>query len=334
VLHPRQRRGICTFRLISEIQRPADIAGWAGFRISNLIPVTVSKTRKLAYFALILAALIWGIAPPVIKYTLNFISPVSFLFFRFLVSSLIVIIPLVWRVKKIKPAATDWLVYFFLGFLCTPLNLLLLFWGINKTSAIDASLISITSPIFTTIGGILFLQENTSKKKFIGLTVAITGTTLTIFQPLLESKTNFFAHLEGNFLVLLGTLVWVIFVILAKKYRHLDPFILSSFSFIIGLIIFFPLVSISHFSLTPSLLSALPGVLFMAIFSSVIAYFTHIYGLSKIEASEAEIFTYLQPIFAIPVSIIFLKETITLPFILGALLIAVGVVICEYRQKI
>jgi len=171
--------------------------------------------------------------------------------------------------------------------------------------------------------------------------VAITGTTLTIFQPLLESKTNFFAHLEGNFLVLLGTLVWVIFVILAKKYRHLDPFLLSALSFVIGLITLTPLVAFKinsiltfNFSLLTFNLNAIYGILFMAIFSSVIAYFTHIYGLSKIEASEAEIFTYLQPIFAIPISIIFLKETITLPFILGALLIAAGVVICEYRQKI
>jgi len=292
----------------------------------------VSKSRRLAYLAIIISAFIWGIAPPIIKYTLRFISPISFLFYRFLIASLIVAIPTILRIKKIKPTKKDWLSYLFLGFLCTPLNLLLLFLGINKTSAIDASLISITAPIFIAIGGVVFLKECVTKKELLGLGIAVIGTFFTIFQPLLESRSNFSANIEGNFLVFLGTLVWVCFILLAKKYRHLDPFILSSFSFMVGLVCLIPFVSLNTKYLILNT-NALYGVLFMAFFSSVVAYFAHLYGLSKIEASEAEVFTYLQPIFAVPIASVFLGEKISAPFLLGAALIGIGVFISKSRGR-
>jgi len=71
--------------------------------------------------------------------------------------------------------------------------------------------------------------------------------------------------------------------------------------------------------------------LYMALLGSMVAYFTYIYGLAKIEASEATIFTYLQPLFAVPLAAVWLAEKITLLFLIGALLIGLGVFICEKR---
>lgn len=294
----------------------------------------MTKERKLAYLALISAAFIWGIATPVIKYSLTFISPVVFLYFRFLLASLVVAIPLCLRISKIKPSKKDWLDYLFLGFLCTPLNLLLLFVGLNKTTAIDASLISITAPFLVVIGGAFFLKEQVTKKERLGISIAVAGTLITIAQPLFENVSMVGNHIQGNLLVLLGTLVWVAFTLIAKNKKHLDPFILSSFSFIVGLVCLFPVFLSSSINYSLLTTKAIPGILFMAIFSSVIAYSTHIYGLSKIEASEAEIFTYLQPVFAVPIATIFLREKITVPFLLGAILIATGVYISSFRRKI
>lgn len=292
----------------------------------------MSKQRKLAYLALILAAFIWAVATPIIKYTLNFASPLSFLYFRFLAASLIVAIPVCLKIIKIKPTKKDWLAYLLLGFLCTPLNLYLLFIGLQRTTAINASLISITSPFLAAIGGALFLKENVSKKERFGIGIAIFGTIFTIIQPLFDNVSQIGSHIGGNLLVFSGTLVWVIFALLVKKFRHLDPFLLSSFSFIIGLFCLFPFVSLNTKYLILNT-KAIPGILYIGIFSSVVAYFAHIYGLTKIEASEAEVFTYLQPFFAVPLSVIFLGEKITLPFLLGAALIATGVYISNFSNR-
>lgn len=290
----------------------------------------MTPERKKAYLALLSASFIWGIAPPVIKYTLKFITPFGFLFYRFLITTIIALPFFLQRIKKIRPSLKDWLLYFILGFLCAPANLSLLFWGIQKTSSIDASVISIASPIMIVLGGAFFLKEQVTPKEILGIVIAFIGTIITIIQPLLETNKNPFSYIEGNILVFAGTIVWVAFVLLTKKNLHLDPIIISLFSFMTGLIFFLPFSFFQPLSLP---LPALPGVFFMSIFSSLIAYTAYTFGLSKIEASEATVFTYLQPIFALPVAILLLQEKPTFPFILGSFLVILGVFICEHKTK-
>lgn len=289
----------------------------------------MTKARKTAYAALLTTAIIWGFAPPIIKYTLNFITPVSFLFYRFLVAALLLTLPLFLKLKKTKPSLKKTSKYLVLGFLGTPLTLTLLFIGIQKTTAIDASIIWIIAPILVVLGGAFLLKEKVSKTERIGIGLTLTGTLITIFQPLLESGVNFGGNIWGNTLVFGGTCVWAGFTLLTKKEKKLDPFILSSSSFLVGALAMFP------FFLTQPVLTvpkqAIFGILYMAILGSVVAYFTYIYGLTKIEASEATIFTYLQPLFAVPLAAVWLAEKITLPFLVGALLIGLGVFICEKR---
>lgn len=288
----------------------------------------MTKVRKLAYAALLTTAIIWGFAPPIIKYTLNFVTPVSFLFYRFLIATLILAIPLFLKLKKTKPKPLKIKKYLSLGFLGTPLTLSLLFIGIQKTTAIDASIIWIIAPILVVLGGAFLLKENVTKIEKIGIGLTLMGTLITIFQPLLESGVNFGGNIWGNALVFGGTCAWAGFTLLTKK-EKLDPFILSSSSFLVGALVMFPFFLTRPVFAIPT--QAVFGILYMAILGSVVAYSTYIYGVSKIEASEATVFTYLQPIFAVPASVIFLGEKITWAFLIGALLIGLGVFICEKR---
>lgn len=293
----------------------------------------MTKDRKLAYLALFLTSVIWGIAPPIIKSSLRSISPVNFLLYRFTIASIIFAIPLGIRLKKIKPSQADLAKYAFLGFLAAPLNLVLLFSGIARTTAIDASIISILSPILIIIGGAVFLKENINKTEKTGIVITIIGSIVTIIQPFLsqvENDTNFI----GNILVLLGAIVWAAFSILSKREQKngLDPFILSASSFFVGTVTIIPLaIAQGPIPLLGLSNPAIPGILYMSLMASVVAYSTYIWGFSKIEASEATVFTYLQPVFGIPIAAIFLKEMITLPFVVGAILIGAGFYICEKR---
>jgi drug/metabolite transporter (DMT)-like permease len=298
----------------------------------------VSKSRKLAYFALFLTSFFWGLAPPVIKYSLNFISPIPFLFFRFSLACLIFLFPLIYKIIKIKPTVYDWGQYLLLGFLSTPLNLLLYFLGVSQTSAIDSSVVAILSPILIVLGGVIFLKEKLTKRESLGIVIAILGTFYLSVLPVINNVTGSQKNLVGNLLIIAGDIIWAFFALRSKikKNSHLDPFILSSFSFFVGWLTLLPIFILGHSvdgftnSLNPK---AIPGIIYMAFFSSVIAYSAYTYGLKKIEASEASIWTYLQPLFAVPVAVFFLKEKITPAIIIGAVLITIGVFICESRPK-
>jgi drug/metabolite transporter (DMT)-like permease len=69
----------------------------------------------------------------------------------------------------------------------------------------------------------------------------------------------------------------------------------------------------------------------MAIGGSIIAFWAYQEGQKRIEASEAAIFTYLQPAFSIPLSLIWLKEPFTPVTILATVIIISGVYLSEKR---
>lgn len=293
----------------------------------------MSKSRKFAYIALFLTSLLWGLAPPVIKYSLKFVTPVSFLFYRFTLACLIFAVPLIYKTIKTKPSVYEVGQYLLLGFLSTPLNLLLYFWGIDKTSAINASILAILSPIMIILGGVFFLREKVTKKESIGIIIAVIGTIILILAPYFGQKISFLSNLTGALLIIAGDIVWAVFTLLAKRIKNqrLDPFIISAFSFVVGWFVLLPLFLTEKANGFDT--RALPGIIYMAVFSSVIAYSAYTYGLKKIEASEASVFTYLQPLFAIPAAVIFLGEKLTIYLVVGAILITLGVFVCESRPS-
>ena len=300
----------------------------------------MNRQRKLAFLVLTLVSLIWGIASPVIKYTLTYLPAYTFLYWRFLITSLIFLPFFLYFLKKSPVKKEDWPKMIFLGFLSTPLNLILLFLGYEKTTSMDGVVISATTPIFITLGGALLLAEQVTRIERWGLFIAILGTLVSVSQPLFE-KGLFSGSLYGNFLVFVSVLAWVVYTLCAKKLNlKYHPLIPTAVGFFVGLITVIPLVllrgnpSAFSFSLLTFNLNAFLGVLYMTILSSVVAYTLYLYGVGLIEASEATLFAYLQPIFAAPVAAWWLKEKITFPFIVGAFLIALGVVISQIKPKV
>jgi drug/metabolite transporter (DMT)-like permease len=53
----------------------------------------------------------------------------------------------------------------------------------------------------------------------------------------------------------------------------------------------------------------------------------------SIEIGEVGVFYYLQPVIAAPIAVVWLGEKVTLPFIAGAAIIAIGVGIAEYKRS-
>jgi drug/metabolite transporter (DMT)-like permease len=71
----------------------------------------------------------------------------------------------------------------------------------------------------------------------------------------------------------------------------------------------------------------------MALLSGSLAYFLYQKAQKTIEASEATLFSYLSPLFAIPLAVFWLKEEITIFYLLGAVIVAIGVIIAESKRR-
>ena len=136
-------------------------------------------------------------------------------------------------------------------------------------------------------------------------------------------------------MILLQNLIWAGYLVLAKKtYRKYSKLAVTVISFWVGTITFFIL---SLPSGNPILIlsteivqfQVLLAVIYMAVFGSIVGATTYLAGQNLIEISEASLFTYLQPLVAIPISIIFLHENLAPLTVLGMALIFIGVITGE-----
>ena len=286
------------------------------------------KNRYIAYAILLLNTALWGLSAPIIKYSFQFVSPSLFLFYRYLFAATL-FFPIFLIYRSRTHHRIDHLRTFCIALLGTPLCLLPLFYGLNMTTAIEASILESSSPIFTILMCLLFLRETLKPKEWKGLILALLGTFMIALEPLITGHNHIHLSIQGNLLIILSNVIWTAFILLSKKIKT-NPVYLSFYSFLVS-IPFFYFITVSQnlsFSLNPL---ALPGIFYMAIGGSIIAFWAYQEGQKRIEASEAAVFTYLKPAFAIPLSIFWLKEAFSPVAIVATVLIVVGVFISEKR---
>lgn len=296
----------------------------------------LSSKRSFAYALLLVNTILWGLSPPIIKVALNFVTINQFLLGRYLIASLI-FLPLYFIFQnevQTRIRHSNWPLLIFLGLLGTPLTLIPLYEGIKLTSSIEASILTATGPLMVIVGGRLFLKEKISKNEMIGLVIAILGTLLLALEPLISDGPGFKFSLLGNLLILSSNVIWTAFLLLVKKLK-VDATKISLVSYLVAVPVFAfllflePATALIGTNLRAP--EALFGISYMAIAGSIIAFWAYTKGQEYIEASEASIFTYLQPLFTFPLAYFWLHESVSNVGLVACLLIASGVYFSEYH---
>jgi len=289
------------------------------------------SARFLALGALLISSFIWGANTPIMKWSLGTIPIFSLAFFRFYLAT-IFLFPFV--AKSLKVQRKDYLKIILAALFGITFNVSFFFLGLKLTFAVNAALIIATIPIFTVAAAQIFLKEKIGGRLIVATLIAILGLLAIIGPPIF----NFgLTHLFGGMFLILASLFWVGYEIVSKDlFKKYSPQTVTFYSFLIGSLSFFPLFlrELSSSSWLINLnIQGMAGILYGAIFSSTIAYLAWQYGLSKIQASEASFFFYLDPISGVILSILLLGEKITPLFIFGGLLIILAVILAEAKRK-
>lgn len=300
----------------------------------------MNSARIRAYIMLLFVSVIWGVASPVIKFTLDgFPSPI-FLAYRFGISTILAFI--IFAINGVHlPRNINTLFWVLLyGFLNSVVSLGFLFFGMENTTVLEAGLITMATPLLISTAGVYFLHEHITKREKLGMVIAIIGTGITIVGPLI---TNGHSEIKfsGNLLVLGYVISTLITTLIVKKLlkKDVNPMMLTNTSFIIGFLSFLafllyqmPIQSVVNQILEVPFKYHL-GVLYMAIISGTLAFYLSNKAQKTIEIGEQSIFGYLYPIFSLPLAVVWLGEKITNIHILGGVIIILGVVIAEIKKK-
>lgn len=296
----------------------------------------MSKSRRLAYLALLYNAIVWGAAFPIVKPVFAYLTPLQFLFFRYLSSGILSMPILISFYIKKHPNISNIIKPVLLELSGLALPIYLLYEGMSRTSALEASLIGSTGPLFVILGGIIFLNERESKKEWQGLALSFLGSFILILEPLWNGHGFIGSSLVGNLLILSHNILFAIYAITAKKmYKKKPPLSLGSLYYLGTAGVYALILSgnqqFPSFTLLLNQGVILP-ILYMSILGGIIANIFYLFAASRIEVSEANLFTYLNGIFAIPSAFFLLGEKPSLTTAFAILIIAYGVYRAEKKD--
>jgi drug/metabolite transporter (DMT)-like permease len=307
--------------------------------------------RWRAYSFLLINTVVWGAAMIAVKPALDFTTPFRYLFYRYVFACLASLPFLFYYWPHLKKNLQLIPKVGVLEILGTTIALGMLYAGLARTSAIEASLLTTVVPFFVTLGGILFLKEKQERHEWWGLILALLGTLLLTCLPLLMSDTaRLTFSLSGNLLIIGQNCAIAAYYLLAKHHYSKQPKLLvATLGFYVGLVTFFilslfellagGLSDLSATSLLPHWWSVVQNdlthwqvwmaALYMAIFGSIIGLTAYIEGQDGIEASEASLFTYLQPLVYLPLGVFLLGEPLYGLQLVALIIILGGVFVAE-----
>ncbi len=293
----------------------------------------MNSARKKAIAALIIANIIWGAASPVFKIALENIPPFTLAFWRFFFGSAILLTVFGKKAMPLDPFYRYHIGPIFLyGFFGIFLNISLFFWGLRLTYAINASVITASGPLLTLLLAHLILKEPIRNGKITGVILGTLGMITIIFQPLLEHGVDY--SVAGNIILFFATLAAVGQTITGRTILPISrPTTITFMSFTIAALSFLPL-AMYEYGRNPLLYTTIDwrgylGIVYGALGSSVAAYSLFDWGLSKIRASDASVFTYIIPVVGTLLSHFLLNERVTYLFLFGSMLIIAGILFAE-----
>lgn len=295
----------------------------------------MSKSRKLAYAALLYNAVIWGAAFPIIKPVFDFLTPLQYLYFRYLIAGILTLPIFIYFYIKKRPKISKVIKPLLLELMGLAFPIIILYEGLNRTSALEASLIGATGPLFVILGGIIFLRERESKREWQGLALSLLGSLILILEPVWNGHGYIGSDISGNLLILGYNVIWAVYAVVAKKvYKTKPPLSQISLTFLATALIHGVILATQNQLPNYELLAindVLLPILYMAIPAGIIPNLFYLYAASRIEVSEANLFTYLHGVVAIPAAFLLLGETPSLTTLLAISIIAYGVYRAERK---
>ena len=250
---------------------------------------------------------------------------------RFLIASLIVL-PLVWRKdrKFYRFSPRQWGVLTIMAFCGQFLFTTFLLIGLKYTTAVEAGLITCTTPAAMAIIAALVLGERPSPRQATGIVLAVAGVMIIsgLSQPVPADQAP--NRLLGDLLVCCAVFGEAVFLLLRKTLPiETSDLSVTAALVILGLVLFAgPAVyeaKWEHFRLAgPSQWAAV--LYFGAIFTAA-AYFLWFRGVARVSGDTAGVFTAVIPLSAVFLSWLILKEAVGWNHLLGGALVIGAILI-------
>jgi drug/metabolite transporter (DMT)-like permease len=284
--------------------------------------------------------LLWALNFIAAKIGLRHLTPLTMASFRVVIAGA-VMVPLYLVCRRLPAFAEaaqarragftgkDLWTFVYLGFFGVIVNQLCFTIGLYYTSVGHAAVIVGMGPIYTLTLAVLFRVEKANWRKATGMAIAFSGIVL------LASENGITAHspsLLGDAITMTGSLGFAVYAVLGKRVAgRYDSLTMTAFNHFAGALLVLPLAIHEARALgSAANWRAIPWeswatTLYMAFLGSAAAYVLYFWLLRFLEASQLSAFTYLLPISATILGILWLGERGSWSQLVGGTVALLGV---------
>jgi drug/metabolite transporter (DMT)-like permease len=197
-------------------------------------------------------------------------------------------------------------------------------YGLTLAPASDGAIIVPgLAPILTAVLAALLLGERIGRWGIAGLLTAVVGLLFVLTPGEAQSRARFL----GDLLFLAGAVCWAFYSVIGKTATaRFHPVNATLYGTVTGTLLLIPpaIAERGWVQLAAAPAAAWLGLLYLAVFGTVLAFVFFYEGVRRIGAARATSFAFLVPVFGVVSSVLLLGERIAMLTILGGILVLVG----------
>lgn len=294
------------------------------------------KIKKPFVIALLacLCCLLWGSATPAIKigYEVfgiganDIASRILFAGVRFILAGILTaVFGSIIAGKPLFPQKSSWGMICKLGLVQTVFQYIFFYMGLAYTTGVKSAIINGSQTfIAILLACLVFRYEKLTLQKFLGCLIGFAGVVIINFDP--AGLTGGFT-LRGEGAILIAAVAYAISSALVKKYSQKEsPVVLSGYQFIFGGIIMTVFGFLWGGTLTGWSVTSILLLIYMALISSV-AYSVWGILLKHNPVGKVAVYSFMNPIFSVLLSFVFLGESSSfgMELIISLILVCAGI---------
>ena len=279
------------------------------------------------YLALMTLSLIWGTSFYFIKILVEDLGPWGVVFVRCSLGALTLLLIILMKRKSFNIKDLPWKSLMIVGLFNAFIPWGLIALSETKISSSLASIVNATTPIWTSVIGVLIFSITLTFKQWFGVVVGFIGILILVD---LNFTQLFGENLIGMGTMIVATLCYGFSSQFTKRHlQGISVMMISLVTLMVGaigssLILLFSDAK-SHFHFSTVSVELVVAMIGLGVFGSGIAYLLFYYMIQKGSAEFATFVTYLVPITAMVWGWLLLEEHIPTHAIFGLILILVGV---------
>lgn len=293
-----------------------------------------NKRKFIIYPLLITSMILWGASFVWGKVALAHYTAFTVIFFRLLVSS-VVLIPVLIVTRKFRLPEKKNLGLFLLLALFEPF---LYFMGETQgLQYVDPSMASViisVIPLFTPFVAWYFLKEKVTLLNLLGIIISISGIVVLVFGKDMSLQIS----VKGLLLLCLAIVAANGYSVMLKKIpSHHSILNIILWQNIFGMLFFLPFVAIfsqKDFVSVGFVEEGFWAILELGFFASTLAFLFYMYGLKFMSITKVNVFTNTIPIFTILISWMLLGEEIGMKKVIGIMVVISGVIISQLKYRL